>query len=161
MYFDMSKAFKSIQKSHQDDMRSHEMALWIPKKTCCSQKWGCGKDFPETAKYFRPLTGKQAGYYDSYCHACAKLKRRKPPKAIVERHGPVKVCASKLGCGRSLYQSEFYGRQAICKSCYSARWVPQVREKRRLRRAKQLVKLGHGLTDGGKGSFTADSKEFS
>ena len=137
------------------------MALWIPKKTCSSRKWGCGKDFPETAKYFRPLTGKQSGYYNSYCHACAKIKRHKPKKESVEPHGTVKACLSILGCGRLLHQSEFYGRQAICKSCYSARWVPQVREKRRLRRAKQLVKLGHGLTDGGKGSFTADSKEFS
>ena len=141
---------------------SSAMAAWISKKTCCPRQWGCGQELPETSQYFTPLTGKHAGYFNSYCKECAKAKRRKP-KPIVEPYGPVKVCASKLGCGRSLRKSDFYGRQAACKSCYNARWVPDHTEKRRSKRdhEKLLIEGAHGDTYGRENSFTRDFKELS
>ena len=138
------------------------MATWVPKKTCCPQKYGCGRDFPETPKYFTPLTGKQSGYYNSYCKECAKAKRR-TPKTIIEPCGPVKVCASTFGCGRALQKSEFYGRQALCKRCYAARWVPRLTEKRRSKREqeKRLIEGAHGDADSRESSFTRDLEELS
>ena len=135
------------------------MAAYLPKKTCNPTKWGCGQDFPETAAYFRPLTGIQRGCFNSYCHNCSRRKQqsRRKPKPPIKPHGAEKRCLGYGGCGRTLRESDFYRRQSVCKSCYNARWVPVVRERRE--RNKSL-KLGHGLTDRLKGSFAADAEEF-
>lgn len=97
------------------------MAFLISKKTCCPRKWGCGRAFPETAEYFRPFKGRDAGYFNAYCYECERKKQRKP-KAIIESHGAKKGCLSILGCSRMLRESDFHRGQSLCKKCYSLRY---------------------------------------
>ena len=127
------------------------MARYVPQKTCCPKK-GCGKDFPETAAHFRPMVGKYAGYFYSYCRKCYRrffreyrvMARASRAKPTSEPHGAERRCKSALGCGRLLRESDFYKGQSLCKVCYKARWLPRLREKRR----RASMDAVHGVADG-------------
>lgn len=139
------------------------MVAWIPNKTCNPRKWGCGRAFPETAAYFRPLNGEKRGYFHSYCHDCCKRRQqlRRKPKTLMDPYGAVKGCLGEAGCGRMLRESDFYRERGICRSCYGARWVACVREKKQRERERlKSFKLGHRLTDRSKGPFVADAEEL-
>ena len=140
------------------------MARYVPQKTCSPNK-GCGKDFPETAAYFRPKVGKYAGCFEAYCRECDRrvsreyqarrvMARASRPKPTSEPHGAERRCKSALGCGRLLRDSDFYKGQSLCKACYKARWLPRLREKRR----RASMDIVHGNTDGREGPLAADAE---
>ena len=141
------------------------MARYVPQKTCSPNK-GCGKDFPETAAYFRPKVGKYAGCFESYCRECDRRVSRERgaryrlqartsrTKLCVEPHGAERRCKSALGCGRLLQESDFYKGHSLCKACYRARYGPRRREKH------GSAKMLHGPADSVEGSFAGDSKPF-
>ena len=56
-------------------LKTRKMVPYVPQKTC-SPKKVCGKDFPETAAYFRPKVGKYAGCFESYCRECDRRVSR-------------------------------------------------------------------------------------